>query len=246
MSTRIAIVIPALDEALAIREVACDALALGHPVYVVDDGSRDGTADVIADLPLTVIRHATTLGKGQSLKDGFAAAFAAGASAVVTLDGDGQHAAADVPRLVAAHARSPEALVLCARTRRAGPRPWLRHFANGFADFWISWACGTRVLDSQCGQRLYPRTLVEAIALPASGGFTFESEVLIETARAGFPIAGVPIVARYHAGRRPSHFRPVADIVRITRMVAGKILRRGLDLPGLVRSRLRGPILIDP
>ena len=245
MSASVAIVIPALDEALAIREVATDALALGYPVFVVDDGSRDGTAAAIADLPVTVIRHDATQGKGQSLKDGFAAAFAQGATAVVTLDGDGQHAAADVPRLVAAHAQSPRALVLCARTRRAGPRPLLRHFANGFADFWISWACGLRVLDSQCGQRLYPRVLVESIALPASGGFTFESEVLIEAARAGFPIAGVPILARYHAGRRPSHFRPFADIGKITRMVAGKILRRGLYLPGLVRSRLRGPILID-
>jgi glycosyltransferase involved in cell wall biosynthesis len=242
----IAIVIPALDEALAIRDVVTGALALGHPVYVVDDGSTDGTSAAIADLPVRLIRHAARLGKGQSLRDGFAAAFADGASAVVTLDGDGQHSPADVPRLVAAHARSPRALVLCARTRRDGPRPWARRFANGFADFWISWACGTRVLDSQCGQRLYPRVLVESIALPASDGFTFESEVLVEAARAGFPIAGVPIAARYHEGRRASHFRPVADIARITRMVSWKLLQRGFFLPGLVRSLVRGPVLIDP
>ncbi|HVF34697.1 MAG TPA: glycosyltransferase family 2 protein [Candidatus Saccharimonadia bacterium] len=242
---KIAIVIPALDEALAIREVVSDTLALGHPVYVVDDGSRDGTGAAIADLPVTVVRHERTLGTGQSLKDGFAAALADGATAVVTLDGDGQHAAADVPRRVAAHLRSPTARVLCARTQRLGPRPALRHFANAFADFWVSWACGVRVLDSQCGQRLYPRALIESVALPASGGFTFESEILIEAARAGFPIAGVPIFARYHAGRRPSHFRPVADILKITRMVAWKLARRGMFLGGLVRSRARGPILID-
>ena len=74
-------------------------------------------------------------------------AFARGATAVVTIDGDGQHAASDIPRLVAAHRRSPRAIVLCARTRSDGPRPALRRFANGFADFWISWACGLRVLD---------------------------------------------------------------------------------------------------
>jgi len=245
VTTKIAIVIPALDEVLAIRRVAEDALALGYPVYVVDDGSRDGTSEAIADLPLRIVRHATRQGKGQALRDGFAAAFADGATAVVTLDGDGQHAASDVPRLVAAHAREPRALVLCARILSDGPRPALRRFANGFADFWVSWACGSRVLDSQCGQRLYPRVLLDAIAMPASGGFTFESEVLIESARAGFPIAGVPIKARYHAGRRASHFRPVADIAAITRMVSGKIVRRGLFLPGLVRSRRRGPMLID-
>lgn len=242
---KIAIVVPALDEARSIREVVTGALALGHEVVVVDDGSRDGTSDAIADLPVVLLRHAQRQGKGQSLRDGFAAAFARGATAVVTIDGDGQHAASDIPRLVAAHERSPQALVLCARTKSDGPRPALRRFANGFADFWISWACGLRVLDSQCGQRLYPKCVLDAIAMPASGGFTFESEVLIEAARAGFGIVGVPILARYHEGRRPSHFRPLADIGLITRMVSGKIVRRGLFLPGLVRSLASAPVLID-
>jgi len=237
---KIAIVIPALDEALAIREVVTDALALGHAIYVVDDGSRDGTAAAIADLGITVVRHERNLGKGQSLKDGFAAALADGATAVVTLDGDGQHAAADVPRLVAAHVRSPAALVLCARTLRNGPRPALRHFANAFADFWVSWACGVRVLDSQCGQRLYPRALIESVALPARA-----ASISTSLSKVKPPLAGVPIVARYHAGRRPSHFRPVIDILKITRMVAWKLARRGMFLGGLVRSRARGPVLID-
>jgi len=242
---KIAIVVPALDEARSIRDVVTGALALGHDVVVVDDGSRDGTAAAIADLPVVLVRHEVRQGKGQALKDGFAAAFARGATAVVTIDGDGQHAASDIPRLVAAHARSPDAIVLCARTRSDGPRPALRRFANGFADFWISWACGRRVLDSQCGQRLYPKRVLDGIAMPASGGFTFESEVLIEAARAGFGIVGVPILARYHEGRRPSHFRPLADIGLITRMVSWKIVKRGFYLPGLVRSRAAGPILID-
>ena len=143
----------------------------------------------------------------------------------------------------AAHARSPQALVLCARTKSDDThRPVMRRFANGVADFCVSWACGLRVLDSQCGQRLYPKCVLDAIEMPSSGGFTFESEVLIEAARAGFRIVGVPIFARYHEGRRPSHFRPLADIGLITRMVSWKIVKRGLFLPGLVRSRTSGPV----
>ena len=71
-------------------------------------------------------------------------------------------------------------------------------------------------------------------------GFAFESEILIEAGRAGVGTAAVAIPAIYgEALRRESHFRPFADIARIVLMVAGKLLRRGMDPVGLWRS-LRG------
>ena len=91
----VAVVIPALNEALRIREVVTGALAECERVIVVDDGSDDGTADLIADLPVTVLRHPQRRGKGASLRDGFAEALRQGARAVLTMDGDGQHSAAD-------------------------------------------------------------------------------------------------------------------------------------------------------
>ena len=72
-----------------------------------------------------------------------------------------------------------------------------------------------------------------------AASFVFESEVLIEAGRRGVPLAWVPIPAIYQPSGRPSHFRPVADIALITRMVAWKLLSRGLYLRGLFRS-LRG------
>lgn len=239
---RCAIVLPALNEELTLRDVVEDALRLGAPVIVVDDGSTDGTRAVAASLPVTLIVHEQRRGKGEALRSGFAEALRQGADAIVTMDGDGQHAAEDVPRLVAAHARDVRALILCSRSIDRGTQPRLRRFANHFADFWISWACGQRVLDSQCGQRLYPRALIEALPANSAGGFAFESEVLIEAARLNVPIASVAIRARYHAGRRASHFRPLLDAWRITSMVARRIFSRGLFLPGLVRS-LRQPAL---
>jgi glycosyltransferase involved in cell wall biosynthesis len=222
------------------------ALALGAPVIVVDDGSSDGTRALARSFPVTLLVHEQRRGKGEALRRGFAEALRQGADAVVTMDGDGQHAAEDVPRLVAAHARDPRALILCSRSIERGTQPRLRRFANHFADFWISWACGQRVLDSQCGQRLYPRALLEALPPSSAGGFAFESEVLIEAARQGFPIASVAIRARYHAGRRASHFRPLLDALRITATVGRRILARGLFLPGLVRSLRQPALRLDP
>jgi glycosyltransferase involved in cell wall biosynthesis len=96
----VAVVIPALNEALRIRGVVEGALAQCDCVIVVDDGSDDDTAAQLADLPLTLLRHARRMGKGASLRDGFREALRQDARAVLTMDGDGQHAADDIPRLL--------------------------------------------------------------------------------------------------------------------------------------------------
>src|SRR5690348_16448887 len=79
---RIAVVIPALNEERAIRGVVESVLALCPNVIVIDDGSTDHTIERIADLPVTLIRHATPLGKGQGLRDGFRKARELGFDAV--------------------------------------------------------------------------------------------------------------------------------------------------------------------
>lgn len=236
------VVIPALNEALAIRDVVEGVLAQGLPVIVVNDGSTDATAEVVATLPVTVLTHAERMGKGQSLRDGFAEAKRQGFSAVISMDGDGQHHAEDLPKITAAHQSRPDALLLCAREIGREAQPAIRRFANHFADFWVSWACAQRVLDSQCGHRLYPLNLLERMRLPQSEGFAFESEMLIEAARIGTPIASIAIKARYHQGRRQSHFRPLLDVWRITRMIFMRIVKRGLYLPGLYRSLTQKPL----
>jgi glycosyltransferase involved in cell wall biosynthesis len=244
--SRVAIIVPALNESLAIRAVVESALAYCADVFVIDDGSSDDTAARISDLPIQLVRHSERMGKGRSLKDGMQAAFAAGFDAVISMDGDGQHSSEDVPRLLRAHIQHPRALLLCARLIGRETQPGLRRFANHFADFWVSWAAGQRVLDSQCGQRLYPRTLIESIEAPQADGFAFESEVLINASRAGFVIAALPIRARYHEGRRASHFQPLRDVARITRMIFWKIVFRGLALPSLFRSLFRPALQLEP
>jgi len=236
-----AVVIPAYNEAATIRGVAARALAQMPRVIVVDDGSSDDTAAALEGLSVTLIRNPRNLGKAASLWRGMAVALAENASAVVTLDGDGQHRPEDIPRLLEMHRADPQALVVGARLHEGGSIPADRYFANRFANFWIAWAAGQRVEDSQSGFRLYPASLLNRLPshLGRAAGFVFESEVLIEAGRRGARLAWVPIPAIYEARGRRSHFRPVADIVLITRMVAWKLLSRGLYLRGLLRS-LRG------
>ena len=248
----IAVVIPALNEARRIREVASAALRECPHVIVVDDGSDDGTAEAIADLPLTLLRHPRRMGKGAALRDGFAEALRRGARAVLTMDGDGQHAAADIPRLLAAGNRYPGWIVVGARLRRRELQPRLRRWANGFGDWGLAWALGYQIADSQSGQRLYPAEVCRlALAGIPGEDFVFEAQVLISAAHAlGTRCVSVPIEARYNTVHgapqfRPSHFRPLRDLWRITRHIVGQALRHH---PWQLhrQARRQPPVVFDP
>ncbi len=110
--------------------------------------------------------------------------------------------------------------------------------ANRFANFWISWAAGYPVADSQSGFRIYPAGLCSQarVNYTRAASFVFESEILIEASRLGVQATCVPVSTSYSAHARASHFRPVVDFVRIVRMVAWRLLTRGLYLQGLYRS----------
>ena len=241
--TRVAIVIPAYNEAGTIRDVAERTLRQCPWLIVVDDGSTDGTCDALTGLPLTLLRNPVNSGKGASLWLGIQRAIEEGAEAVVTLDGDGQHPPEDIPRLLAAHARHRNAIVIGSRLHDKRNIPLDRYLANRVGNFWIGWAARQAIADSQSGFRVYPAALFRTLKVRANraGGFVFESEILIDASRTGTELIAVPIAAIYEQRGRRSHFRPILDIARITRMVAWKIISRGFDLPGLVRSlRFRG------
>lgn len=232
-----AVVIPAYNEAVTIRDVARRALRFAAAVIVVDDGSTDGTAAAVAGLPVTLLRSSRNEGKAASLWRGFHYALAAGFQGVVTLDGDGQHAPEEIPLLLEQARSHPSSPVIGSRLWNRSAFPPSRYRANRVANFWISWAAGHCIEDSQSGFRVYPAELLRRLEgrCGRAKGFVFESEILIEAARLGYTTVPVRVSAIYPRQARPSHFRPVADIARIGFMVAGKLLVRGFYLQGLYR-----------
>jgi glycosyltransferase involved in cell wall biosynthesis len=244
----IAVLIPALNEELRIREVVQSALAHCPNVIVVDDGSEDGTAAAVADLPVTLLRHERRMGKGASLRDGFAQALRMGMRAVVTMDGDGQHLGEDIPRLIAAANRHPGCLINGARLRKRSQQPLYRRLGNEFGDWGISMVCGFRIRDTQCGQRLYPQALCALVDVPGED-FVYEAQLLLSAARElGMRVVSVPIESRYkavHTGEfRKSHFRVVRDLWKITSHVVAQAFRYG-DVIGYIRRSQVNPPVID-
>ena len=243
--------VPALNEALRIRDVVTGALAHCANVIVVDDGSDDDTCARIADLPVIVLRHPRRMGKGASLRDGFAEALRRGFEGVLTMDGDGQHAADDIPRLLDAGNRHPGAVIIGARLRKRSQQPLYRRLANEFGDWGIAWGTGYQIADSQSGQRLYPAAVAALDDVPGED-FVFEAQILISAARRlGTRCVSVPIESRYksvHSAEqfRASHFKPFRDFSRITRHIVLQALRHG-DVPAVYRSiRANPPVIDDP
>jgi glycosyltransferase involved in cell wall biosynthesis len=232
------IAIPAYNEEKTIRAIAEAALALCPRLMVIDDGSLDATVARLDGLTLTLLRHPSNQGKAASLRTAFRHALAHGAQCVLTLDGDGQHDPVDGQDLLAAWQDRPECIVIGSRLHDRARFPRARYLANRFACFWISWAAGHAIADSQSGCRVYP-SAVMAIAVSErvrSNRFTFESELLIEADHRGHRTHAVMIPARYPAEARASHYRSLVDTARIVAMVAGRLIGTGMHLPGLWRS----------
>jgi len=236
---KLAIVIPAYNEEATILDVVKLALNECEKVIVVDDGSTDKTIAELGGLPITLIKHEKNKGKAASLWDGFMAALDMDIESIITLDGDGQHAPSDITLLLDKAKEFPADIIIGARLADKSAIPAKRYYANKFANFWIAWAAGYPIHDSQSGFRLYPKSLFDDLIISTEHGFVFESEILIKAAQIGVFSHPVKIPAIYKKGARASHFRGVHDITLITKMVWKSLHTRWFFLSGLYHSSIR-------
>ncbi len=216
------LVIPALNEAATLRQIVVAALRELPNIVVVDDASVDATSRCVGGLPVVLLRNDVCQGKAGSLWRGFSHALAAGAEAIVTIDGDGQHDPRDIAGLLEQHANEPQALILGARPRRSRWHRPQRYLANCVADVMVQALTGQKVEDTQSGFRLYPagllRQLQAASHVSPRRGFVFESEVLLDATRLGYAVHVVPISTPRTRPHRASHFKPFTDSFEITKI----------------------------
>ena len=243
-AARWCVLIPCLNEEAAIQSVVESVLALGAAVIVVDDGSDDRTPQIVATLPVTLLRQERRRGKGEALRRGIREARRQGYDAVLTMDGDGQHQASDIPRIVATARRYPAHIVIGARLLEREQQPPGRRRANAVADWGISIACAQPIADTQSGQRWYPHAALDLVDRPAQG-FVFGAAILIAASREKqLGVVSVPIASRYHGVFRPSHFKPVRDVTRIALYTVGRVFHYGSIMASYRRSR-GTPLIID-
>jgi glycosyltransferase involved in cell wall biosynthesis len=211
--TKILAIIPALNAEQTLPPVIAETVR--HlETLVIDDGSSDRTSDVARAAGATVLRHEVNRGKGAALKTGFAYALERGYDGVITLDADGQHLASEIPKFIRASEELKADLIIGGRSHLFSQMLPRRRMANQFSAWCIAKTSGTGVTDSQSGFRYYSANLLRSLTL-RTDGFDMESEVIVRAGRRGLVVRTIPIDLGFVNGISTSHYRPLADTLRI-------------------------------
>jgi len=210
------VLVPAYNEGERIAAVVKDVLKVCPNVVVVDDGSPDNTADAARDAGATaVLVQNPNQGKGAALNRGFEHAREMGYEFVVTVDGDGQHAADDIPAFIDAYGAGVP-VIIGNRMSDTATMPFIRRLTNRFMSWLISRKMGQRVPDTQNGFRLYKTSVIPEMQT-GSQRFAAESEILLELAANGVKMGAVPIQVIYRDEK--SKINPVKDTWRFFKML---------------------------
>jgi glycosyltransferase involved in cell wall biosynthesis len=242
------VVIPSYNPGSQVYETVRAARARWSPVWVVVDGSTDGTragleAMARADAGLRVLALARNSGKGAAVRHALATAAGEGYTHALVMDADGQHPADSIPGFMSASQAAPEALVLGVPVFDASA-PLLRVRGRRISNWWANLeTLWTGIGDSLFGFRVYPvRPLLEVMRRnPWMRRFDFDPEAAVRLAWRGLPLLNLPAPVRY---LRPeeggvSHFRYGRDNALLTWMHFRLMLGFLARLPALALRRLR-------
>lgn len=193
------VVIAAYNEATVIARVVSEVKRAGYAVVVVDDGSRDATADQARGATAAVIEHPFNLGQGAALQTGIDYALAQGADVVVTFDADGQHRVADISLLTEALMRERADFALGSRFLGQAPNlPPLRRLVLRAATLFTRLTTGLQVTDTHNGLRAMTSRGAAAIRL-RQNRMAHASECLSQIGNSGLRYVEQPVTIEYTA-----------------------------------------------
>lgn len=242
------VLIPSYNPGAKVDDTVRGARRQWTPVWVVVDGSTDGSAERLQamardDSGLRVLVLPRNQGKGAAVLHGLEQASAAGFTHVLTMDSDGQHDSASIPAFMAASMKQPDAMILGVPQFDASA-PALRVKGRRVSNWWANLeTLWVGIGDSLFGMRVYP--VHELLAVMRANHwmrrFDFDPEAAVRLAWRGVMPVNVPARVRYYAAGEGgvTHFRYLRDNALLTwmhtRLFVGFVLR----LPMLMARRLR-------
>jgi glycosyltransferase involved in cell wall biosynthesis len=186
-----------LNEASVIGPIVSELVRRTYRVVVVDDGSHDGTGQTALSAGAAVITHPVNLGQGAALQTGIKFALQQDASCIVTFDGDGQHRASDIARLVDALVEGGAAYALGSRfLGSSSGMPFRRRLLLRAAVWFTRAMTGLSLTDTHNGLRAMTAEGARHIAL-RQNRMAHASELLEQIAASGLPHIEVPVTIDY-------------------------------------------------
>lgn len=243
------LLIPSYNTGPKVYETVRAARAHWSPVWVVTDGSTDGTPEGLRQLAagdpgLRVIDLPENGGKGTAVLRGLEAARDAGFTHALTMDSDGQHPAELIPAFMQASMTRPDTMVL-GRPVFDASAPLLRVRGRRVSNWWTNLeTLGAGVADSLYGFRVYPVTELIAVmrGQPWMRRFDFDTEAVVRLAWRGIKPVNLDAPVRYLTAEEGgvSHFRYGRDNTLLTWMHVRLMVEFVLRLPALWLRRMRG------
>jgi glycosyltransferase involved in cell wall biosynthesis len=215
--------IPCFNEERFIGSVVLKAKNYVDQVMVIDDGSTDKTAMVAEQARVTVVKHDSNRGKGAAVRTAFEQAKEMGCSALVLLDGDGQHEPADIPRLLEPVLHGQADMVVGSRFLQIeSPVPGYRIWGQRVLTFFTNLGSRVKLTDSQSGFRAFSPKAIEALSF-AEEGFSIESEIQFLAKEANLQVAEVAVSIGYYDRAKRS---PVAHAMGVFNSIIGLVSKR--------------------
>jgi glycosyltransferase involved in cell wall biosynthesis len=232
--------IPAFNEEHSIARIVLDAQKYADTVIVCDDGSSDLTAKIAERLGAEVVRHPQNMGYGAAIKSLFQRALDFGADVLVTLDGDGQHDASEIPQVVKPITDGQADMVIGSRfidNQGTKEMPAYRRFGAQVITKLVNGSSRTGVKDSQSGFRAYNRQALQRLCV-SEAGMGASVQILREASKQDLRISEVPSTCKYeNNGYSTSTKNPVTHgvgvIMSLIRLIVEERPLTVLGIPGL-------------
>jgi len=229
--------IPAYNEEKTIARVVLLAQRHVDKVVVCDDGSLDLTADIAQGLGATVIRHDRNLGYGAAMQSLFRKARELDADVMLTLDGDGQHDAREIPKLIEPISVDKADIVVGSRLLEGkNDIPPYRRLGIKFITKMSGRFENGRVSDAQSGFRAYSKKAIQGLRLHENG-MGASAEIMLRAKEKGFRVAEVPVETRYQGLETSTHnwlMHGASVIMSIVRVVVEERPLVYLGIPGVM------------
>ena len=240
------VLIPTYNTSDIVIDVIKEALRVWQPVYVVVDGSNNGTEKTISQLAktethLTVIQHAENKGKGHAVYTGMTAALTNNFTHILTMDADGQHPAAAIKEFMQLSNDHPDSMVLGSPIFDSDA-PALRVNGRKISNFWANLeTLWMGIHDSLFGFRVYPIKALKKVmdATVFARRFDFEPEVAVKLVWNGTPVINRAVPVRYLSAAEGgvSQFRYMRDNTLLTWMHTRLMLGFLVRIPALLWRR---------
>ena len=225
------VVIPTYNEAESIGEILAALKPLDCDVLVIDDGSPDGTAQIVRNLGIEVIEREGKQGLGSAYRTGFSIGLDRGYSYIIQMDADGSHQIADLEKMMD-WIGSADLLIGSRWIKDGGIANWskLRQYLSKSANTYANLLLSLGVKDTTSGFRIYTSALLKKMEISTirSEGYCFQIEMTRRAIARGGSVAEVPItfIERAHGVSKMSFSIALEAVLRITAWGALRLIGR--------------------